>query len=106
MISTKKFAKVLRNTLSNIESSVPFMARRRSMVVPYVLGGIGVALVSAVAATMYFSPRTRNRALATAKDTYGKINTRIAHLTHKNETPISNGLSSEFASSGYTSTGL
>ena len=75
MNSIKDSKKLIRKALRNMPKlpfEVPFLARRTS-VMPYVLGGIGVALMGAIAAVMIFSPRTRYRALGAAKDAYGKV---------------------------------
>jgi hypothetical protein len=90
---------------------VPFLGRRRrsSIMMPLVMSGIGVALASGIAAIAFFSPRTRYRALDIAKNTYGKVNSRITHLrskTGEGHHPLANGLSTEAGVSGYSSTGL
>ncbi|HEY8075125.1 MAG TPA: hypothetical protein VIF62_13470 [Labilithrix sp.] len=75
MNSIKNSKKLIRKTLRNMPElpfEIPFFARR-TPVIPYVLGGIGVALMGAIAAVMIFSPRTRYRALGVAKDAYGKV---------------------------------
>ncbi len=69
--SKKLIKKALRN-MPELPFEIPFLTRRTS-VMPYVIGGIGVALMGAIAAVMIFSPRTRYRALGVAKDTYGKV---------------------------------
>ena len=69
--SRKLIQKALRN-MPELPFEIPFLTRRTS-VMPYVIGAIGVGLAGAVAAVMIFSPRTRYRALGIAKDTYGKV---------------------------------
>ena len=69
--SKKLIKKALRN-LPELPFEIPFLTKRTS-VMPYVIGGIGVALAGAMAAVMIFSPRTRYRALGMAKDAYGKV---------------------------------
>lgn len=104
MISNKSFNKVLKGVIASMPA-IPYVTKRRSsMMLPFVLGGIGVAVAGGIAAVMFFSPRTRYRALDVAKHTYGKINTQISHLT-KGEKPLANGMSSE-QGAGYASTGL
>ncbi|MDB4943920.1 MAG: hypothetical protein JWP97_3454 [Labilithrix sp.] len=78
MISVKDTNKLLKNVLRAIPavtaiSSFPFVAKKRTPVLPFVLGGIAVAALGGVAALMVFSPRTRYRALDIAKDGYGKV---------------------------------
>lgn len=108
MISNKTFNKVLKGVIAAMPA-IPYVTKRRSsMVMPFVLGGIGVALVGGVAAVMFLSPRTRYRALDVAKNTYGKINTQISQLTNKGSIehqPLANGMASE-QGAGYASTGL
>lgn len=66
-------------------------SRRRTPVMAYVVGGVGLAIVGGVAALMFFSPRTRDKALTAAKDTYGKVNDKIG-LLRGEAAPMSNGL--------------
>lgn len=104
MISNKTFNKVLEDVIAAMPA-VPYVRRRRrrrAMMLPLVLGGIGVALVGGMAAVMLLSPRTRYRALDVAKHTYGKISRKGAH---GEEQPLANGMSSE-QGAGYASTGL
>lgn len=111
MISKKTFSKknmnkVVKGAIAALPA-IPYITKRRSsMVVPFVLGGIGVAVVGGLAAVMFLSPRTRYRALDVAKNTYGKINDQISHLkSDKEHQPLANGMSSE-QGAGYASTGL
>lgn len=116
MISTKNLDKILKGAIAAMPA-IPYITKRRSsMVLPLVLGGIGVALMGGMAAVMYLSPRTRYRALDMAKNTYGKLETQITHLRAKAEgAEASNGLSNGLANgmstengvgTGYASTGL
>ena len=107
MISKKSVRSWVKNAAALMPVIPLFASRKKSMVVPYVLGGIGVALASGIAAVMWLSPRTRTRALGVAKDTYGKINEQIARTRGESApmgaTSPSNGLVDH---SGYSSTGL
>jgi hypothetical protein len=120
MISSKNLGKFMKGAIAAMPA-IPYITKRRtSMVLPFVLGGLGVALMGGMAAVMYLSPRTRYRALDMAKTTYGKINTQIgeqlAHLKAKGAegTSASNGLSNGLANGlsdqngigGYSTTGL
>lgn len=117
MISRKSIDKVLKGAIAAMPA-IPYITKRRtSMVLPMVLGGIGVALMGGMAAVMFLSPRTRYRAMDMAKNTYGKINTQIGHLAHLKDKgsesgSVSNGLANGLSSdqngigSGYSSTGL
>ena len=116
MISTKTINKVLKGAIAAMPA-IPYITKRRSsMVLPMVLGGIGVALMGGMAAVMFLSPRTRYRAMDMAKNTYGKIESQITHLKSKGEggasaqNGLSNGLSNGMVENGigtsYTSTGL
>ena len=112
MVSKKNVNKVLKSAIQSaiaVMPAIPFIARRRkSMVMSYVLGGIGVALVGGLAAMMFFSPRMRYRAIDAAKNTYGKLGSRVLHkgtdLGAMQD--VSNGLSSEYGGTGYSPTGL
>ena len=111
MISKKQFNKVLKGAIAAMPA-IPFLARRRSssIVLPFVLGGIGVALAGGIAAVVYFSPRTRYRALDIAKNTYGKVESQITHLKNRgseSHQPLANGLSGDpGVGTGYSTTGL
>jgi hypothetical protein len=124
MISSKYINKVLKGAIAAMPA-IPYVTKRRSsMVLPMVLGGIGVALMGGMAAVMFLSPRTRYRALDAAKNTYGKIGpqitelsnklgpqlTRLAHLkSGKSDAsaPVANGMATENGiGTGYSTTGL
>ena len=121
MISSKNINKVLKGAIAALPA-IPYITkpRRSSMVLPFVLGGIGVALMGGMAAVMFLSPRTRYRAMDMAKNTYGKINEQIGQLTHLASksgegATASNGLSNGLANgmsdqsgvgTGYSTTGL
>jgi hypothetical protein len=80
MVRMKDTKKLINNALRMLPL-IPFIRmRRRSSVVPIVLGAIGAAVVGGIAAVMVFSPRTRYRALDIAKDKYGKVRGQIDHL--------------------------
>jgi flagellar biosynthesis/type III secretory pathway M-ring protein FliF/YscJ len=73
MKDTNKLLKNVLRALPAITATLPFFAPKKTSVVPFVLGAIGVAAVGGIAAVMIFSPRTRYRALDIAKDGYGKV---------------------------------
>ena len=73
MKDTNKLLKNVLRALPAITMALPFFAPKKTSVVPFVLGAIGVAAVGGIAAVMIFSPRTRFRALDIAKDGYGKV---------------------------------
>ena len=74
--------KFLDNVLGSVavSSEFPFLSRKSSSALPIVLGAIGVAVVSGLAAVMIFSPRTRTRALDVAKGTASRIQSQIGHV--------------------------
>jgi len=89
--------------------------RQRTSVATYVLGGVAFAVAGGLTALMFFSPRTRTRALSAAKDTYGKVNDKISHLkelkdvklngfAQEEKTPMANGLGGK--NDDYAPTGL
>jgi len=91
---------------------IPFLAPKKSSVVPFVLGAVGVAFVGGIAAVMVMSPRTRYRALDIAKGGYGAVKGQIGKVgiggsaeTGASHQGYSNGLSGE-GGAGYSSTGL
>jgi len=104
MISRKNIDKVLEGAIAAMPAIPYIKPRRRRTVLPYVLGGIGLALIGGMAAVMLLSPRTRSRAMDMAKNTYGKINEQIGQLSHLKTTAdehASNGIAK-----GYSATGL
>lgn len=93
MILTKKNVNRVLKSMVAAMPAIPYImrSRRRTPVMAYVVGGVGLAIVGGVAAVMFLSPRTRTKALTAAKDTYGKVNDKISHLRSET-TPMSNGL--------------
>jgi hypothetical protein len=101
MISKKSVNKMWKGVIAALPV-IPFIKPKKSVgVLTYVLGGIGLSLVGGIAALMYFSPRTRYRAMDAAKDAYGKMNAKLGHLKG-GERVQPNGL----VGTGYQSTGL
>ncbi|HVH40977.1 MAG TPA: hypothetical protein VM925_01500 [Labilithrix sp.] len=95
-ITKNKVNGVLKSVVAALPA-IPYImkSRQRTSITAYVLGGVGFAIAGGLAALMFFSPRTRTRALSVAKDTYGKVNDKISHLrsTHVDGgLPMSNGL--------------
>ena len=81
MIRMKDTNKLIKNVLRALPA-MPFMARKKtSSVLPFVLGAIGVAIVSGIAAVMALSPRTRHLALDAAKGRYEKVRTQIGSIS-------------------------
>ena len=105
--TAQPFEMCIRDSLRGVLAAVPAIpyvmrSRRQPSVAAYVIGGLGFAVLGGLAALMFFSPRTRNRALNAAKDTYGKVNEKIGTLrshddqqqasSTEEEIPVSNGL--------------
>jgi hypothetical protein len=119
MVTMKDTNKLLRNVLRALPaiSAIPLFARKKkTSMLPFVLGAFGVAVAGGIAALMVFSPRTRYRALDIAKDGYGKVKGQLDDLgiseklgitTDRNTTPTpqpyANGLASETSGSSYSS---
>ncbi len=86
MIKKRQIDRTVNRVLKNLIGvlpAIPYLTkRRRTPVAAYVLGSIGLSLTG-IAALMYFSPRTRSKALGAAKGTYGKVNERIIHRRQK-----------------------
>ncbi|MBX3191606.1 MAG: hypothetical protein KF819_31730 [Labilithrix sp.] len=107
---THKLVKYVKHAMP----AVPFITRKKTSIVPLVLGAIGVAIAGGIAAVMIFSPRTRYRALDVAKHNYGKVKDQLGHLhigerlrMHRpHEEPLANGLTAEPSSGGYPTSGL
>jgi flagellar biosynthesis/type III secretory pathway M-ring protein FliF/YscJ len=113
MLSMKDTNKLLKNVLRAMPA-IPYFAKKKTSIAPFVLGAIGAAIVGGIAAVMAFSPRTRYRALDLAKDGYGKVRGQIDHLgiterlgrsDERNTTPqpYSNGLAED---AGYSRSGV
>jgi hypothetical protein len=99
MINKKSINRRVNRALEDIAAAMPTIPyimrpRRRPPIAAYLLGSIGIAVASGIAALMFFSPRMRSRALNAAKDTYGKVNERLIHrrTTVVEAAPMSNGL--------------
>jgi hypothetical protein len=100
-LNKRTVQKVLQGVLA-AAPAIPYLTRSRARmsVASYVISGLSLALAGGLAAVMYFSPRTRTRALGVAKETYGKVNEKIGQLRgqhgqtygHTEGTPMSNGL--------------
>ena len=117
MLRMKDTTKLLNNVLRALPA-IPFIAPKKTSVVPFVLGAIGVAAIGGIAAVMIFSPRTRYRALDIAKDGYGKVRGQMDQLGisdklgltsgERNTTPggYSNGLVSDAGASYSSTTGV
>ena len=82
MIGMKETNKLLKNVLRAWPAitAIPLFAPKKTSVLPFVLGAIGVAVAGGIAAVMVFSPRTRYRALDIAKDGYGKVKGQLDDL--------------------------
>jgi hypothetical protein len=105
-ITKKHVNRFLTGVLASMPA-IPYIMkpRRRTPIASYILGGVGIALLGGLAAVMFFSPRTRSRALVAAKDTYGKVNEKISHRRINDAAPMSNGLVDRIEHSE-TTTGL
>jgi len=105
MITKKNVNTVIKGLVAAMPAIPYIMKPRRTSVTAYVIGGLGFAVAGGLAALMFFSPRTRTRALTAAKDTYSKVNDKISHLREDtngvkvtespsyNDAPLSNGIS-------------
>jgi hypothetical protein len=114
MLRMKDTNKLLKNILRALPaiSAIPFLAPKKTSILPFVLGAVGVAVVGGIAAVMVFSPRTRYRALDIAKEGYGKVRGQLDELgiseklgiagEHAQQQPQANGLVNE-SGGGYSS---
>lgn len=100
--ATKTANRVLKTAIQLLPAIPLLRARRKSSVLPLVLGAIGVATIGGVAAVLIFSPRTRYRAMDAAKGAYGKVSDQLDAMgvseklgIHKSEARVANGLSHE-----------
>jgi hypothetical protein len=78
-VDRKHIQRMLRGFIAALPMTY-LLRRRREPILPYILGGIGLAVVGGTVAIMMLSPRTRDRARLAAKNTYGKLNTRVGEL--------------------------
>jgi hypothetical protein len=83
MLRMKDTNKLIRNFLRSLPA-LPLLAqprrRRSDVVLPYILGAVGVAIAGGIAAVMLLSPRTRQRTLGIAKESYGKVRGQLGHI--------------------------
>ena len=105
-INKSSLNKVLKTVIAAAPAIPYFYPRRRTNVGAYVLGELGFAIAGGLAALMFFSPRTRTRALTAAKDTYGKVNGKVSDLVENDIKPMANGIVSHEKSDFGTTTGL
>lgn len=96
-----------RKFIKKVIAAAPLVAyaraRRRSRLMPFVLGAIGVAAFGGVAAVMIFSPRSRTRALEAARDAYDRVADQLdtmglgdkLGIRSRREARLANGLVSE-----------
>jgi hypothetical protein len=83
--------KHIKRFVRGIMTALPvasLLRRRREPVLPYILGGIGIVIAGGMVAVMMISPNTRKRAMLAAKNTYGKMSTRVEKL--KNADALNN----------------
>ncbi len=120
MITTKMLSKKNINTIiKGVTAALPAIpyvlkARQRTSVTAYIVGGVGFAVAGGIAALMFFSPKTRTRALTAAKDGYGKVSDKISHLrpvqsngiSTSEDLPLANGFGGHADFSAPTTTGL
>lgn len=83
--TTNTIKKVLQGVIAAAPAIPYLLPKRRNSIAAYVIGGIGFAVAGGLATLMFLSPRTRNRALNVAKDTYSKVNGRIGSLRERQD---------------------
>lgn len=75
-----RWNKVIKSALRALPE-IPYVNEKpKASVLPYVFGAIGFAVVGGVAAVMFFSPKTRERALGAAKDGIDYAKDTISHM--------------------------
>jgi hypothetical protein len=82
MISNKSVRRMWKRRMAAMPA-IPYtirIRRRRSLMLPYLLGGIAFAVVGSIASVLFVSPRTRYRALDVARNTYGRLESQIMHM--------------------------
>lgn len=79
MLRMKDTRKLIKNIVRALPA-IPVINPRRSSVVPYILGAVGLAIVGGITAVMIMSPRTRDRTLGIARDGYGKVRGQLGQL--------------------------
>lgn len=80
MLRMKDTNKLIKNVLRALPAIPLIRRRRRASITPYILGALGIAIAGGITAVMLLSPRTRNRTLGMAKDSYGKVRGQLGHL--------------------------
>ena len=80
MLRMKDTNKLLNTVLLALPAIPLLWPKKKTSVAPYILGAVGVAIVGGITAVMILSPRTRNRTLSLAKDSYGKVRGQLGEL--------------------------
>ena len=91
MLRMKDTNKLLNNVLRALPAIPMLWPTKKTSVLPYILGAFGVAIVGGITAVMLFSPRTRNRTLGIAKDSYGKVRGQLGELAIAERLGLSGG---------------
>jgi hypothetical protein len=71
----------MKDLLEDLRAIVPFLPQKKTPVLPFVLGGLGVAIVGGIVATMILSPGTRKRAGAIATEGYDVLHDKLQELS-------------------------
>jgi hypothetical protein len=71
----------MKDLLEDLRAIVPFLPQKKTPLLPFVLGGLGIAVVGGVVATMILSPGTRKRAGALATEGYDVLRDRLQELS-------------------------
>ena len=113
MMTKKNLNSVLKGVIAAMPAIPYIMKPKKTPIAAYVIGGVSFAVAGGLAALFFFSPKTRTKALAAAKEGYAKASDTISHLRPVNgvlngthvDGELSNGIhtSAEFQPS---STGL
>jgi hypothetical protein len=83
MMTKKNLDNLLKGVIAAVTSgaAIPYIMRpRKAPIAAYVIGGVSFAIAGGLAALFFFSPKTRNKALSAAKDSYAKVSDTISHL--------------------------
>jgi hypothetical protein len=79
----------MKDILEDLRAIVPFLPQKKTPLLPFVLGGLGVAVVGGIVATMILSPGTRKRASAIATEGYDVLHDKLQELSGRAATSVS-----------------
>jgi hypothetical protein len=79
----------MKDLLEDLRAIMPFVPQKKTPLLPFVLGGLGIAIVGGVVATMILSPGTRKRAGSLATEGYDVLRDKLQELSGRAASTVS-----------------